>query len=120
MKLEIELGAQTHSIDLPPRNPASGQHNLEFTIDGEATNADAAEISPGIYSILIDGKSIEVRVEKFGEGLRISVGSKEFSANVRDPRKWQRNHHAGPAAAGRQNILAPMPGRVVRLLVKVG
>jgi biotin carboxyl carrier protein len=120
MKLEIELGARTHTVEIPSLDLLKSRQNLECRIDGKTIGVDAAEISPGIYSILIDGRSIEVRAEKFGEGLRIAVDGKEFSAGVMDPRKWQRNHRAASAHEGRQNVVAPMTGRVVRVLAKVG
>lgn len=115
MKLEIELGAHTHMIDIPRID-----RNLQCTIDGNAVEADAVEIAPGIYSILIAGQSFEVRVEKFGSGLRIAAGSAEYSAQVRDPRKWQKIRSAAASSEGRQNVIASMPGRVVRVLVKAG
>ena len=120
MKLEIELGAHTHSMVLPSLDPSKNRQNLECMIDGEVVAADAARISAGTYLILTNGHSIEVHLEKFGDGLRIAVGGNEFVASVRDPRKWQRNHRAASASEGRQNIVAPMPGRIVRVLVKVG
>jgi len=120
MKLEITLGTQAHSIEIPRLDPTSSRQNLECIIDGKIVAADAAEIGPGLYSILLNGRSIEVHIGKFGEGLRVTIGGKEYSATVRDPRKWQRNHTGGSTAEGRQNLLAPMPGRVVRVLAKVG
>jgi biotin carboxyl carrier protein len=38
---------------------------------------------------------------------------------VRDPRSFSRNRHAG-IGHGRQTISAPMPGKVVRVLVREG
>jgi biotin carboxyl carrier protein len=120
MKLEIELGAHTHSVELPRPDFSSGRQNLDCTIDGKVVAADAAEIGYGIYSILIDGRSVEVHIEKVRDSMRISVGGRDYVATVRDPRKWQRNHRAASASEGRQSIAAPMPGRVVRVLVKAG
>jgi biotin carboxyl carrier protein len=39
---------------------------------------------------------------------------------VRDPRTWRGRRHSALEAEGRQQIVAPMPGKVIRLLVKVG
>src|SRR2546429_8039409 len=51
--------------------------------------------------------------------LELQTGGFEFSAEVLDPRSW-RGRHGGAEAEGRQQIAAPMPGKVVRLLVKPG
>jgi biotin carboxyl carrier protein len=37
-----------------------------------------------------------------------------------DPRSWSGRRHAGSEAEGRQQIVAPMPGKIVRVLVIAG
>jgi biotin carboxyl carrier protein len=39
---------------------------------------------------------------------------------VIDPRSWRRGHGEGIELEGRQKIVAPMPGKVVRVLVEPG
>jgi biotin carboxyl carrier protein len=88
-------------------------------IDGEvaAPPADATvvEVEPGVYSVLAEGRSWEARVT----GDEISIGDHRFSFEIEDPRQWKRTG-AGAEAHGRASILAPMPGKIVRILVKVG
>jgi biotin carboxyl carrier protein len=115
MKLEIELAGASHIIETP-----RVERNFACTIDGYSVEADAIEIAPGIYSILISGLSFEARVERFGEDLRISIGGKQYAMRVSDPRKWRRNQNAASASDHKQNVVAPMPGRVVRVLVSAG
>jgi len=115
MKLDLQLGGKIHQVEI---------HKLErvlrATIDGRALEADAVEVSPGIYSIRISGKSFECRVERWADALRISAGGREYTVAVRDPRKWERNRGAAASTEGRQSVVAPMPGKIVRLLVKKG
>jgi biotin carboxyl carrier protein len=68
-----------------------------------------------VYSVLSGGRSYEARID----GSRISIGGRTFHAEALDPRRWnrERNHDK---AEGRQNIVATMPGRVVRVLVSAG
>jgi len=112
---EIELAGKKHRVESTTRGERE-----QWTIDGAALEADAVEVSPGVYSILIDGKSLEVRVEPFAGKLRVAAGGREVEATVRDPREWQRARHGAAETEGRQQILAPMPGKVVRLLVATG
>jgi biotin carboxyl carrier protein len=87
----------------------------------ESTAMEAVEISRGVYSILLDGESWEIQVAEAADGrLIVQTGRQEFNAEVADPRSWKGRRQGGAEAQGRQQILAPMPGKVVRVLVKVG
>ena len=88
-------------------------------IDGEVfeplQNATAVEVEPGVYSVLSAGRSWEVRVTAD----EITIDGHRFRFEVEDPRQWKRSG-AGAGAQGRTAILAPMPGKIVRILVAVG
>jgi biotin carboxyl carrier protein len=73
------------------------------------------EVEPGVYSILVDGTSHEVRVETG----QVSVGNRCFDFEIDDPRQWKRSGGAA-GAQSRAAMVAPMPGKVVRILVAVG
>ena len=89
-------------------------------MDGRVIEADAVRISRGVYSILIGGRSIEVTIEDGARGLVVRAGGREFLIEVIDPRSWRRGHGAGIELEGRQQLIAPMPGKIVRVLVAVG
>ena len=88
-------------------------------IDGQPTGADVAEISPGVYSILLGGRSFEARVERRGPALEIEVDARRMTAEVLDHRR-RRRVHGHLEREGKQEIRAPMPGKVVRVLVAQG
>jgi len=118
MKIEIELGGAIHSVEL---ERVDGR--LICLLDGERLEPDAVEVEPGVYSILLGGQAFEARVETrvgFVGGLRVLAGGREFFADVRDPRQWRRNRGAAAEAEGRQQVIAPMPGKIVRTLVEAG
>jgi biotin carboxyl carrier protein len=119
MRLGIELGGKLHSVEIGP-DAAHARGHLLCTIDGRAVEAGALEVAPGIYSILIGGSSYEVRVESGPGSLRITVAGHEYAGQIRDPRQWRRNRGAAIEAEGSQRAIAPMPGKVVRVLVKAG
>jgi len=90
------------------------------TIDGNACEADAVEVAPHTFSILLDGKSYELRVTPQPDGsLKIQSAHAELSAQVLDPREW-RGRHGALEVQGRQQVVAPMPGKIVRILVQAG
>ena len=92
----------------------------KFTVDGREVEADVTRISHGVYSILLDGKSLEVTVEETPGGLLVRVNGREYRVEIFDPRSWRRARGAGIELEGRQQLVAPMPGKVVRVLVKAG
>jgi len=96
-----------------------GNH-LRIELVGRAIEADAIEVATSTYSVLIDGRAFEVRIEPFAGGLRVHAGTLSYNIQISDPRGWKRSRGAGLAAEGRQEVVAPMPGKVVRVLVKQG
>lgn len=115
MKLEVHLGGRVRHLEMEREGS-----RLRCAIDGRALEADAVLVAPGVYSILVGGQALEVRVHEAHDGLRIFAGNDEFAAQVSDPRAWRGKHGHAIEAAGRQQIVAPMPGKIVRLLVKAG
>jgi biotin carboxyl carrier protein len=76
---------------------------------------DIVEVEPGVYSIIDGLSSWEARVA----GSEITIGGHRFPLKIDDPRQWKRSAHA-TGAHGHASIAAAMPGKIVRILVKVG
>jgi biotin carboxyl carrier protein len=113
MKYDIRINGAKRSVDFD-------LSRKETTIDGRKIDADAAVISPGVYSILLGGQSFEVTVEKSGEGLLLRTAGREFQMEIIDPRSWRRARGASIELEGRQEVTAPMPGKIVRVLAAPG
>jgi biotin carboxyl carrier protein len=102
-------------------------HPARFTTDGthlryerdDASPIDCefsvTTLDPGAYSVLIEGRSYTVIAAPGGE---ISVNGRRISVEIFDPRERGARKSAG-AGSGRQNIVAMMPGKVVRVVVAV-
>jgi biotin carboxyl carrier protein len=120
MKFEVRLASpsneKTRVVEL--EREAAG---WRATLDGQPVAVDATEIAPNTLSILLGGQSFEFTVTPSPDGkLKLQTGTQEFSAEVIDPRIWSGRRHGHVEAQGRQQIVAPMPGKIVRLLVKEG
>ena len=116
MKFEVRIDSRACIVELD-----RDADRWQISIDGRAVDADALEIAPGIFSILLDGKSHEVRVTPTPAGaLTLHTAHHEFTAEVIDPRAWRGRRHGALEAEGRQQILAPMPGKIIRVLVQTG
>jgi biotin carboxyl carrier protein len=104
-KVDIEKGASTWKCRVDDR---------EFEIDASLTARD-------VLSVLLGGKAYEVKREYSLAGeTHVIIGSERFAAEVRDPRSLRSRKAAGGVGEGPQKVTAPMPGKVVRILVKQG
>jgi biotin carboxyl carrier protein len=120
MKFEVQLtgssGKKLRTVEL--ERHADG---WRISLDGQQVHADAVEINPHTLSLLLEGQSYEVHIRESPDGvLRLETGFQEFTAEVVDPRAWRGRRHGAVEAEGRQQVLAPMPGKVVRILVQAG
>jgi biotin carboxyl carrier protein len=120
MKFEVHLdgpsGKKTRIVELE-----RGAGGWRVILDGQPVEADPVEIAPHTLSILLNGQSHEIRITPASAGkLKLQTGTQEFTAEVIDARSWSGRRHGHVEAEGRQQIVAPMPGKVVRLLVKAG
>ena len=97
----------------------------EISVNGRDLELDAAQltnaelIEPGVYSVLQNGKSFEVRIGPASNGWIVQIGGQQFSVEVQDPREVN-SRSRGALGHGRQSVIAPMPGKVIRVLVQEG
>lgn len=115
MNIEIEIGGQRRTVEIEREGT-----RVLAAIDGRVLEADALVVAPGVFSILLDGRSFEVRVTEKHDGLHVHADGNDYVAQVRDPRSWRGRQGGAAGVEGRQQIVAPMPGKVVRTLVKEG
>jgi biotin carboxyl carrier protein len=118
MIYEIVIDGVRRRVEFTP--PTDGAARVMLTVDGRPVEAGAVRISRGVYSILIGGESLEVTAEEHSKGLLLRVNGREFHVEIFDPRSWRRGRGAGIELEGRQQLVAPMPGKVVRVLVAAG
>jgi biotin carboxyl carrier protein len=118
MKNDVLLNGARRSVEIT--RSAEEPTQLVATIDGQRVEADAAKTSPAVYSILLDGRSLEVRIESLVDGMLVRTAGREYRIEIVDLRSWRRSRSGRIDIAGRQQIAAPMAGKVVRLLVAPG
>jgi biotin carboxyl carrier protein len=66
----------------------------------------------------IDGEKVVLEVKR--EGGRVSVGGREYGVRMTDPKHLRGAGALGGEQGGRAQVKAPMPGKVVRVLVEAG
>ena len=114
MTYDISIDGKNHRLDL---NQVEGRWTCR--LDGREIAVDAVLARPDVLSLRIDNKAYEVKCERVGSEMHLWVGSVRFAAEVRDPRSFRGRVRAADDQ-GPKKLLAPMPGRVVRVLVSQG
>ena len=116
MKYEVLLAGKTRVVELSRSNDA-----WRISLDGSELDASVVEVAPNTFSVLLNGESHQIRIAPRTDGtLTLHTGLAEYHAEVNDPRLWRGRKHGAIAAEGRQQVTAPMPGKVVRVLVSEG
>ena len=118
MEYEIIINGERRIVEFTPQT--NGTSRVTFTVEGRLVEAAAIRISRGAYSILIGGRSLEVTAEEAAGGLLLRTNGREFQVEIFDPRSWRRGRGPGIELEGRQKLIAPMPGKIVRVLVAAG
>jgi biotin carboxyl carrier protein len=96
-------------------------------LDGREVEVDAILARPDVLSVRIGNKAYEIKSEHVSGGKdggkdsdwHLWVGSVRFASEVRDPRSL-RSRVRATDDHGPKKLTAPMPGKVVRLLVREG
>ena len=101
---------------------AADSGRLQCRVNGELVSDDLDVSNPGpdTLSILLAGTSYEVRRDAQAQVSRIVVGNQSFEYELRDPRSLGARRAKAGAMVGPKKITAPMPGKVVRILVAEG
>jgi biotin carboxyl carrier protein len=119
MRYEMEIDGRVRSVEILSA-AAAAEGSIRARMGDREIEANVAEIAPEIFSVLANGRSIEVRIEPAANGLVAHAGERQFRMRIADPREWRRGRDGAAEAEGRQFVTAPMPGKIVGVLVAAG
>jgi acetyl/propionyl-CoA carboxylase alpha subunit len=108
----LEIEGEKRQVELP----AEIGGMVQCSVDGRPVVADVRVLQAGVMSLLIDGRQYRCVLD--GDG--VVIGGRRFGFEVTDPRSLQGRRGAGAGTDGPRPVKAPMPGRMVRVLVAVG
>ena len=118
MQYEVEVGGRRLHVVVP----RSGD-GFAVSVDGHTRQVDAARIDAHTLSLVVDGmwsKEVSIAADPASGQLNVHVGATPVSVTLNGRRRWGRRDEGAGATAGPQRLAAPMPGKVVRVLVKAG
>lgn len=114
MIYEITTGGKSHRLELD-----RVENGWSCQLDGREVPVDAVLARTNVLSLRIGNHAFEVKCERVGSETHFWVGSQRFAVEVRDPRSLRARTRAGDEQ-GPKKLTAPMPGKVVRILVAQG
>jgi biotin carboxyl carrier protein len=117
MKLWVTLDDREAQVEF-----ATEGETLWLEVDGRRIEADFHRLPDGeVYSLLVDGRSYEVRVTPAGGALEVTLEGTTIPVEVRHPleKVLQAVQSAGRSRSG-ETVTAPMPGLIVAFRVQVG
>ena len=109
----LEIDGKRRKVELPGRTLAGA---LECVVDGQPVQVDAWVLQAGVMSLAVEGRQYRCVLD--GDG--VWIAGRRFEFAVDDPRSLQGRGRRGAGVEGPRAVKAPMPGRIVRVLVEAG
>ena len=119
MTVWLEIDGKKRRVELPSQFAAGG--TLECLVDGQAVRVDARTLQAGVISLVcLEGEEAGRQYRCVLDGDSVVIDGSRYGFAVDDPRSLQGRRVAGAGMDGPRAVKAPMPGRVVRVLVAAG
>jgi biotin carboxyl carrier protein len=124
MRFQVEIGAKLRAITVEPHG---GMYKV--TIDGRAHLVDVRRIDGDTLSLLVQGngqplpvRSVEAALVPAGSPgeFDVHLAGYQLPARLRNGSPGRASLPAGAPSDGPQRVVSPMPGKIVRVLVKPG
>ncbi len=117
MPYEIKVDDEIKPIEILSRNG----NILHVMIGDKAYQLDIVEVEEGIYSITLDGKSFNVDLASIGnKKYQVNTLYNSMDVEVIDAESKYLNSRKSHEDEDQSSISTPMPGKVVKILVKEG
>jgi biotin carboxyl carrier protein len=104
---QVEIDFQTHG------------DAIEATIDGRTYVVEATAVEDGVYWFNLGNRSVEVAVTPAGDLYNVAIGGQQIDVEIMDTRAALKKA-AQHGQAGVVELKAPMPGKIVKVLVAEG
>ena len=116
---EININDNDYKVEILSKD----DNKMRVAVDDRVYDIDINQPEKGLFSILYNGKSVEYSFftkEEDWKKYKIYSGKKEWEAEVIDPQRRYRKSRHSDDDDDANYISTPMPGKVVKILVKEG
>ena len=127
MQYEVEIGGRRRQVVVTRTGGT-----FAVALDGQTRRVDAARIDAQTLSLLVDtvspahatvtnsGYEVSIVPDPAVSQLAVHVGGVPVGVALDGRRRWGRTDEGRASGSGPQRLNAPMPGKVIRVLVQVG
>jgi len=112
----VTLRDQERTVDVTEHEDG----RVDVELDGRAVEADLTPLTASLYSLVLDGHSREMVLERDGSRVFVYLDGERIETTVYDEVSRALVQAAGGAGSGAAEVCAPMPGVVVGIPVAVG
>jgi biotin carboxyl carrier protein len=119
MGFEVKMGDRIANVELLTRAGSK----IYIAVDDKKYNLDLEMVEPGVYSIICDNKSYNIELANTDSSKKYHVTTfyRSYNAEIIDSEsKYLKSRSKGFEEEGETVISTPMPGKVVKIPVKVG
>ena len=122
MRLEVEVAGRQRLVTVEPIGADGDSARLALRWDDGTREVDVSAVGPRRLSMILPGSGRASRAVRGDEPAPgdwvVGIGGRQVRARVSDGRR--RRGAPASQAGGDHSVAAPMPGRVVRVLVEPG
>lgn len=121
MKLKAQILGQEHQVSLSREDG-----KVDVTVDDRRYDLQVRELVRGEYLLTDGSKVYKCRVSGSGDSLsadnsfEVVLRGRSYEVALLDPKRLRSATTAGGHHTGAAEIVSPMPGKIVKILVKPG
>ncbi|HUK65788.1 MAG TPA: biotin/lipoyl-containing protein [Anaeromyxobacteraceae bacterium] len=113
----LDGGRREEAIQIRLKGP--GLYEVE--VGGKVHEVDAFRHDYGTISLIVDHDSYSVQIDQGGTEAKVHIRGSTYPLEILDERRLRMRRAAGKfTVEGKQTLAAPMPGKVVKILAKLG
>ena len=117
MKLKAQLGESERNVTLSVDGAI-----VSADVDGRRYDLEVRERSAGEFLLIRGNEVHNVRVEPHGSSgsFEVIMRGRSYQVRIDDPKRLRSNQTSAAHHTGSAEIVSPMPGKIVRVLVAEG
>jgi len=118
MSVEVNIGERTANVEMIKRDG----NNVRVSVDNKEYDIDIIEVEKGVYSILYENNSYDIALKEGDTSKQYTVNSffSIYDLEIIDAESRYMKSRKGSDLDDESFISSPMPGKVVKILVKEG